>query len=120
MSEEIKTETSTEPNTIIHTSDAGVITIFREPGFYETLLPETGLLISSVRFQQGTIPENGTNGTTLEGLIATAIHRLTELNGKFQSPYNEAALTGLEQALAQLNARTADRIARGVEGAHVV
>ena len=111
---------STEENTIVHTSEAGVITLVRQSGCYESITPESSLLVSSTRFQDGTIAENGANGTTLEGHLAIAFHRLNELNSKFHSPYNEAALTNIKQAIEQLEARTADRVARGVDGQHVL
>jgi len=58
------------------------------------------------------------DGTTVEAVIQVAIARLTELNSRFQSPFNEHALSALNEAMHQLNERTRERVARGVEGTH--
>lgn len=58
------------------------------------------------------------DGTTVEAVIQVAIARLTDLNSRFQSPFNDHALSALNEAIAQLNARTRDRVSRGVEGTH--
>lgn len=65
--------------------------------------------------------EDGThdNGTTIEAVINVSIERLTYLNSVFPSTENECALNDLQSALEWLNKRTADRVARGVEGKHV-
>lgn len=64
--------------------------------------------------------EDGTfeNGTTLEAMIGVTVQRLQDLNGRFPCRENSCAITKLEEALHWLNARTADRITRGVEGQH--
>ena len=56
------------------------------------------------------------DGTTVEALLQVAIARLTDLNSRFQSPFNEHALSALNEAVHQLNERTRERVARGVEG----
>lgn len=58
------------------------------------------------------------DGTTVEAVIQVAIDRLTDLNSRFQSPFNEHALSALNEAVHQLNERTRDRVSRGVEGKH--
>ena len=65
--------------------------------------------------------ENGqlitvTNGTTNEVVIAVLIDRLKFLNVKSPSPFNDMAISHLESALKELNLRTEERKARGVEG----
>lgn len=61
------------------------------------------------------------NGAFVEGVIAAAIDRLEYYQGsQFASNYNAIAITYLNDALAELQARTADREARGVEGTHTV
>ena len=67
-----------------------------------------------------TDPENGTvqEGTTLEEMLTVSIHRLTELNRKFPCRENSIAITKMQEAKVWLEARTANRIARGVEGQH--
>ena len=64
--------------------------------------------------------EDGTvhNGTTLEEMLRVSILRLNDLNQKFPCRENSLAITKMEEALHWLNHRTADRVARGVEGQH--
>jgi hypothetical protein len=66
--------------------------------------------------------EDGTElpGTTLEDMLLVSIARLKSLNNRFACRENSLAITKMEEALMWLNARTADRVARGVEGKHVV
>ena len=59
-----------------------------------------------------------TDGTTVEELLRVSIERLQDLNGFFPCRENSIAITKMQEALMWLNARTADRIARGVEGKH--
>jgi hypothetical protein len=70
----------------------------------------------NLSFQDGPIPEQGTNGTTNEEVIQLLMERLDSLNRVMASPYNEQALHHLGQALEALNARTHERVVRGVEG----
>lgn len=67
------------------------------------------------------LKEDGTfkNGTTLEEMLRVSIERLQDLNGRFPCRENSIALTKMQEALHWLNHRTADRIARGVEGKHI-
>lgn len=62
------------------------------------------------------------NGASIEGVIAAAISRLeffqTANDGKFFSSNNQLALTHLVLALEALDARTAERERRNVEGTH--
>lgn len=66
--------------------------------------------------------EDGTheNGTTLESMLEVCIERLKHLNGLFPCRENSVAITKMEEAVMWLEKRTKDRIARGVEGKHVV
>lgn len=57
-------------------------------------------------------------GTTLEEMLRVSIERLQHLNSKFACRENSIAITKMQEALMWLNQRTADRIARGVEGTH--
>ncbi len=76
---------------------------------------------STVLFQNGPIPEKGTNGITHEALTAILIDRLRDFQaGPYASKYNAMALMGYEIALAALKMRTEERLARGVEGTHKV
>lgn len=56
------------------------------------------------------------NGTTLEEMLRVSIKRLQDLNGRFACRENSIAVTKMQEALMWLNARTADREKRGVEG----
>lgn len=68
-------------------------------------------------FQEGLVPEAGTNGVTIESLIAVLIDRLEGFQkGPFPSHHNTTAIYHLNAALDVLNARTSERVARGVEG----
>jgi hypothetical protein len=59
------------------------------------------------------------NGAFVETVIAIAKSRLEYYqSGKFASAYNASAIQFLDDALATLHQRTADREARGVEGTH--
>lgn len=74
----------------------------------------------TVRFQNGPIKECGVNGVTQEALLAIVIDRLRSFqNGPFACSANALAQTHCEEALRQLQKRTRERIARGVEGKHL-
>lgn len=74
-----------------------------------------------VLFQNGPIKEAGVNGITQEVLLAIVIDRLRSFQaGPFHSEANSLALKHCELALFNLQARTRDRIARGVEGRNIV
>jgi hypothetical protein len=56
------------------------------------------------------------DGTTNEEVLKVLIDRLQYLNGKFPCRENAIVITKLEESLMWLNKRTADRLARNVEG----
>ncbi|KAB7752772.1 hypothetical protein [Mycolicibacterium mucogenicum] len=59
------------------------------------------------------------NGAFVEDIIAAAADRLQYYqDSRFASKYNATALLHLDEALRALNARTADREDRDVEGTH--
>lgn len=76
----------------------------------------SGSLETQLHFQCGPVKEVGINGIQNEQLIAVLVHRLGVLNRAFPCRENSIAITHLETALLWLEKRTADRIARGVEG----
>ena len=82
--------------------------------------PNSGPLYEThvnVHFQEGPIQEAGVNGVTQEALLAIVIDRLKSFQaGPYPSPFNASALVHCEQALNDLQQRTRNRIARGVEG----
>lgn len=59
------------------------------------------------------------DGTTNEEVLAVLINRLQGLQEKFPCRENAIVITKLEEALMWLNKRTADRLARNVEGKQV-
>lgn len=74
-----------------------------------------------ILFQNGPISEAGINGVTHEVLIAILCDRLRGFqSGTYNSTDNAEALAGLEQAQTALQRRTRVRMARGVEGTHIV
>lgn len=75
----------------------------------------------AIAWQNGPLVHDGQrnepNGAFVEDIILAAIDRLEfHQRGKFASGYNANAIAFLESAIAELNARTADRKSRGVEG----
>ena len=72
--------------------------------------------LGELNFQNGPIPVAGVNGWTNEALLAVLINRTEVLNNKFHSEENDRALFHMKCALDAFDARTARRVARGVEG----
>lgn len=64
--------------------------------------------------------EDGTyeDGTTLEEMIRVCVERLKHLNQLFPCRENSIVITKLQEANMWLEARTKDRVSRGVEGKH--
>ena len=90
---------------------------FGVPHHFTVLNTATGDEIACVDFQKGPVKENGVNGVTNEDLLSMVIARLEGFQASaFASPEGAAALRKIRQGLAILNARTARREARGVEG----
>lgn len=80
----------------------------------------TGFTISWQRGPLGRREDRSApNGAFVEDVIAAAIDRISYYQtGRFACEFNERALVHLRSALAELEARTASREARGVEGTH--
>lgn len=73
--------------------------------------------ILEINFQKGAMKDVGFNGISDEALMAIVIDRLRGFQrGPFSCRENAIALTKMEEALHWLNARTKDRMERGVEG----
>lgn len=80
-------------------------------------MPNDPIVLGQVNFQNGPIQEAGVNGVQNEDLLAIVIHRLRGFQqGPFSCRTNAIALTKCEEALMWLESRTADRMARSVEG----
>lgn len=78
-----------------------------------------GKTLVQVPFQHDTIPSVGVVGATNEVLTAMLIDRLECFQaGEFPCDANEIALEHFKAGLAALEARTADRVKREVEGEH--
>lgn len=69
-----------------------------------------------IEFQNGPVKEVGVNGVQNEHLLAVLIHRTTILNERFPCDENMLAIRHMKLATNALQARTANRQARGVEG----
>jgi len=82
---------------------------------------ETGIsadaLETVIKFQKGPVKETGLNGIQNEDLLHIVVHRLHSFQkGPFSCRENALALTKVQEALHWLDARTQDRLDRGVEG----
>jgi hypothetical protein len=94
---------------------------YRVSGFCSAYGQPEGQGRLEMHFQHGLPSEVGVNGITDEVLLAVLIDRLEGfLQGPFACRESDAALTHLRNALAALQVRTRDRLARGVEGRHVL
>lgn len=87
-------------------------------GHYYSVL--TGKEYQMIKFQLGPVPANGVNGLTNEALLAILIHRTKFLDAKFGCDENKRAIQRMEEALVNLEVRTARRMVRGVEGKEVI
>lgn len=101
---------------VIHQDNNGVYA-FTCPGpaghFYGIRFGQSN---GKIFFQNGPVKEVGVNGVTNEALLAILIHRTETLNKLFPCAENEAALEHMQKALQSFNDRTANRMARNVEG----
>ena len=79
----------------------------------------TSLLFQTITFYEMFPDGSYKNGTTIEEVLRVALERLTTLDNKFHCEENENAIKHIFEAISQLNKRTEDRIARGVEGKHI-
>lgn len=84
---------------------------------YQVILDSAGSV--NINFQNGPVKENGVNGLTNEALLAILIHRTKYLDNKFGCDENKRAIQHMEEALVNLEVRTARRMVRGVEGTNV-
>jgi hypothetical protein len=80
---------------------------------------QAGLQSSTIQFQLGAVATNKVNGVTNEALLAILLHRTKFLDSKFPCDENKRAIQHMEEALVNLEVRTARRMVRGVEGREV-
>ena len=100
------------------------INVMDEPGFggahHKYLVKagnSSGSYAASIDFQNGPIKEVGLNGLSAESLLAIAIDRLECFQkGPFACKARLAGLLYAKLSLEEMQSRTRDRIARGVEG----
>ncbi len=69
-----------------------------------------------IKFQNGTIPENGRNGLQVEEALLQCMDRLQQYQKEVPCRENAIAITHIEMAILWLRNRTQDRVKRGVEG----
>lgn len=83
----------------------------------EVIEPKAPRDFINIKFQEGTVSENGVNGAQIEDVIELLIERLQELQ-KGKSPCRESvlAITKLQEARMWLEERTRNRRKQGVEG----
>ncbi len=75
--------------------------------------------LQSITFQHGALKHAGSNGVTMEALLAICMDRLTFFQAtEFASPYNDEAFGHIQQALRALDNRIKDRVDRGVHGTY--
>jgi len=80
---------------------------------------EAGEVLGKIHFQDDTIPNVGVVGWTNECLLAIVSDRLKSFqSGRFPCDENDQTMTRVDEALSILERRTADRMARNVEGQH--
>lgn len=93
----------------------------RNPSVPELAKHVGDLLPIVLAFQNGPIPENGTNGLTHEMLLAILADRLQSFqDGPYACEENAVALAHINAAMTALKARTYKRMDRGVEGTHTI
>lgn len=74
----------------------------------------------NIKFQKGTVLENGVNGAQIEDVIEVLIERLQGFQkGKFSCRENALAITKLQEARMWLEERTRNRKKQGVEGENI-
>jgi len=80
-----------------------------------------GYTVVKVDFQEGPIKENGVNGIANEDALVMVLARLEGFqNTQYACAENEDAIFHIEAALKVLRSRTDKRVARNVEGTHIV
>lgn len=86
-------------------------------GTYRIIDNKTMETILIVKVQNGTVPNMGVNGVSIEDLLFVCVQELEKhAAGPFQCKETSEALAHSHQALGWLISRTRNRIARGVEG----
>lgn len=71
-----------------------------------------------IKWQEGTVNDEGVNGAQINDVLEVAKERLTELNKQFPSRENAMTITKIDEAIMWQDKRTKDRENRKVEGTH--
>lgn len=90
-----------------------------KPGHQYEVNNSKGEPFGVMPFIDKTDSENHVEGTTTEEVLDVLIDRINTLNNRFPCKENGICLNHLQEARKILDARTADRKRRGVEGKHV-
>lgn len=77
-----------------------------------------GVPSQSIQFYRLNSDGTHENGTTFEEVLGVCLERLQILNSLFPCRENSIAITKIQESIMWLEARTKDRIKRGVEGKH--
>ena len=87
---------------------------------FEGSEPQTIQFIEKIPVAEGSTELKTVNdGTTNEELLSVLIDRIRYLQGKFPCCENIVVIMNLEDSLMWLKKRTADRLARNVEGKQI-
>ena len=70
----------------------------------------------NIKFQAGPMKQVGKNGCSIEDVLRVTRARIRVLDALLPCSYNKLAASAINQALMELELRTADRVAREVEG----
>ena len=70
----------------------------------------------NIEWQEGTEVEVGINGAQVVDVLEVALERLKDLNNNFPCRENSLTITKIEESIMWQEARTKERVKRGVEG----
>ena len=106
--------------TTIYTDHNGVsVDASTECPGHQYVINSGDTLFAAIQFHAGPV-KDGLNGITNEHLLAILINRTEYLDSKFPSDYNKEAICGMKYALARFEARTKERVSRGVAGKNIL
>lgn len=74
---------------------------------------------SIIKWQQGTVAENGVNGMQVVDVLIETYNHVKQLDKDFPCEENKCTLMNLLRAIDSQQARTEDRVDRGVEGKYL-
>lgn len=74
---------------------------------------------SIIKWQQGTVAENGVNGMQVVDVLIETYNHVKQLDKEFPCEENKYTLINLLRAIDSQQSRTEDRVERGVEGKYL-